>query len=105
MRFVLRFVSLLLLIAAVGVAVLDTVQSIARSVVDVTTLQAAWTMFSSDSLVTVLSALRSGPAPDVASDAAAWLLIQPLAALSLALALLFWIAGYKRVPPAGRFAA
>ena len=105
MRFILRVVSLLLLVAAVCVAVLDTVQSIARSVVKVTTLDAAWSAISAESLSITLAALRQGPEPELASGAAAWLLIQPVAAVSLALALLFWMAGYKRVPPAGRFAA
>lgn len=105
MRFVLRFASLILLFVAIGVAVLDSVQSVARATVDVTTLEAAWSVLSADGLAATLATLRNGPEPDLATGGMAWLLAQPVAALSLALALLFWMAGYRRVPPAGRFAA
>ncbi len=105
MRFLLRVVSLLLLVGAVFAGTLDTITSVADSRVTLTSIGSAWTVVDAASLVTVEAKLATAGLPTGASGWFQWLLTQPAFAAALGLSLLFWIAGYKRVHAAGRFAA
>ncbi len=96
MRFILRFMSLVALIIAVVSGVLDSIQSFSASAVVLTPLGTVWKTFHADSFdgYRMLTA-RFNPASD-------WLLAQPLFAVALVIALLFWMAGYEKPVPATR---
>ena len=105
MRALLHFLSLVFLTAAVIAGVSDTVQSFAVDKVTLTTGLDVWRFLSDDSYGAVrswISGLQGGPTLDQALDQ---LLLQPAFVLLLGLALIFWMLGYKKPKPAGRFAA
>ncbi len=105
MRFLLRFVSFLLLVGAVFGATIDTITSVADSAVVLTPIGTVWTLFDPASLTGAEARLAASGLPASAGEGFRWLLAQPAFAVALALSLLFWIAGYRRPPAAGRFAA
>ncbi|MBB4066480.1 hypothetical protein [Gellertiella hungarica] len=105
MRLVLRFASFLLLVAAVFAATLDTITSVADSGMSLTSLQMAWNTIDPQSLSRVETGVLSAGLPASLNGAIQWTLGQPAFAVALALSLLFWVAGYRRLPAAGRFAA
>jgi hypothetical protein len=96
MRFILRFMSLVALVIAVVSGVLDSIQSFSASATVLTPLGTVWQTFLPDSFdgYRVMTA-RFNPAAD-------WVLDQPLFAVALVMALLFWMAGYKKPLPATR---
>ncbi len=105
MRMLLRSVSALALSVAVVAGVLDTIQSFASSQVVLTPLFALWDAVNPASLDLVSAAAAdTDPAWRIA-DALEWTLSQPAFAVFLTLALLMWMAGYRRPKPAGRFSA
>jgi hypothetical protein len=98
MRFILRLMSLVALIIAVVSGVLDSIQSFSASAIVLTPLGTVWQTFHADSFEGYrLLTARFNPASD-------WFLAQPLFAVALVAALLFWMAGYKRAMPATRLA-
>lgn len=105
MRFLLRSVSFLLLVAAVFAATLDSITSVAESAVTLTSIGSAWTAIDPASLAEARARLGTADFPGTLGVWFSWLLLQPAFALALALSLLFWMAGYRRPPAAGRFAA
>jgi hypothetical protein len=104
-RFLFRILSLLALCAGVVFGVVDSIASVSASQVMITPLSEAWIEAHPGSLMAleglVETRLGSG----------AWLALrdvvlpQPASAAFVLLALLFWMIGYKRPSPAGRFAA
>ncbi len=105
MRMFLRFLSAFTLSIAVVAGVLDTVQSFASSQVVLTSLLTAWSAINPSSLDAIeLTVQGVDPALRLA-DALVWTLAQPAFAVFLVVALLFWMLGYKKPKPAGRFAA
>lgn len=105
MRLLARFISLLLLVAAVMAGILDSIQSVAASQISLTPLGAAIFSLNPD-LLEGLEALMRDHLPAFAWDPLMiWILSQPAFAVLVTLALVFWMMGYERVRAAGRFAA
>ena len=104
-RFLFRVLSLLALCVAVVLGVVDAIASVSASQVLMTPLSVAWIGAHPGSLMgletLVVTRLGDG----------AWLAVrdvvlpQPAFAAMLVLSLVFWMIGYKRPSPAGRFAA
>lgn len=95
MRFLLRLLSLLVLVLAVIAGVVDAVQSIAAERVVMTSLGVAW----ADVSATTLEALRgwlAAAAPPSAIGALEFVLDQPASLALPALSLLLYILGYRR---------
>ena len=105
MRMLLRFLSVLSLIAAVVAGVADTVQSFAADLPVMTpglTLMQFALPGAYERIENYAATLPSG------ATLARWFelaMSQPAFGLLLALSLLFWIVAYKKPKPAGRFAA
>ena len=105
MRALLHFLSLVFLTAAVIAGVSDTVQSFAVDKLTLTTGFDVWRFLSDDSYGIVkswMSGLQGGAILDQGLDR---LILQPAFVLLLGLSLIFWIIGYKKPKPAGRFSA
>ncbi|MCZ8351877.1 MAG: hypothetical protein O9352_18405 [Rhizobium sp.] len=104
-RFLFRVLSLLALCVAVVLGVIDAIASVSASEVILTPLSEAWIGAHPGSLMTLeeLVVTRLGDG--------AWLAVrdvvlpQPAFAAMLVLSLAFWMIGYKKPLPAGRFAA
>lgn len=105
MRFLLRSVSFLLLVAAVFAATLDSITSVAESAVALTSIEGAWTALAPASLAGFEAKVAAAKLPASVSEWIFWMRQQPAFMLALALSLLFWMAGYRRTRAAGRFAA
>ncbi len=105
MRFVARVLSLIFLVFAVLAGLVDAIQSVAAGELVLTPLIAAWTSSSPDTL-TFLQDLFARHLPGPAWETGLqWALQQPSSAVFLVFSLLFYLAGYRRTRPAGRFAA
>jgi hypothetical protein len=104
MRFVLRFMSLALLVVAVIAGVVDAIQSVAAGRPEMTPLGLAWSEASPDTLELARTFVESR-APYLWDPVIGWVLLQPAVAVLLALSLVFYLIGYRRPHPAGRFAA
>ncbi|MDX3929928.1 MAG: hypothetical protein QHC90_29585 [Shinella sp.] len=105
MRFLFRFASLLALVLAVMAGTIDAIQSVSASEPVLTPLAVAWSAASPSTLAIVADTIMNRLHPYLWNPTAMWILSQPAFAVFLALALVFWMIGYKRVPAAGRFAA
>ncbi|MDW9353995.1 hypothetical protein GOA97_06940 [Sinorhizobium meliloti] len=105
MRLLLRFASFLALMAAVFAGTIDSIQSVAASEPVITSLADGIAAIGSDQLNWAQSLQRTGAGPAMWLRALHWVLAQPAFAVFLALALLLWMAGYRKKPAAGRFAA
>lgn len=105
MRFVARVLSMMLLVVAVIAGLVDAIQSVAAQRTVLTPLIEAW-ILSSPATLELVSDLFTEHLPAWVWDPGAlWLMSQPAFAVFLALSLLFYLAGYRRRKPAGRFAA
>jgi hypothetical protein len=104
-RFFFRMLSLLALAGAIMAATLDAIQSVAASQPVLTPLAVAWTDASPDTIAIVADTIMNRLHPKLWDPIALWILSQPASIVMLALALLFWMIGYKRRPFAGRFTA
>lgn len=104
-RFLFRVLSLLALCVGVVLGVIDAIASVSASQVIMTPLSVAWISAHPGSLMALegLVVTRLGDG--------AWLALrdvvlpQPAFAAMLILSLVFWVIGYKKPSPAGRFAA
>lgn len=105
MRILLRFISLMFLVVAVITGVVDAIQTVAADRLNLTVLGEAWYSFSPDSLNAAQAAVQRYVHPLLWDPVIQWVLLQPAAAVFLALSLVFYLLGYKRKKPAGRFAA
>ena len=105
MRFLLRFLSLLFLVAATIAGVLDSIQSVASETVVVMPFGAAIFSVNPDILAAAETYSLAHLPPYVWNGFAEWLLLQPAFAVFLSLSFLFWVLAYKREPAAGRFTA
>jgi hypothetical protein len=105
MRFLLRLGSLIALVVAVIAGTIDSIQSVAASVVMVTPMGDAWNDVSPSTLTMLRSAISYYLHPRVYDDVLQWVLVQPAFAVFLVIALLLWVIAYKRPPVAGRFTA
>ncbi|MBD9374280.1 hypothetical protein IB238_16795 [Rhizobium sp. ARZ01] len=104
-RFIFRILSLIALAMAIMAATLDAIQSVAASEPVLTPLAVAWTASSPDSIAFVADTIMNRLHPALWDPVALWVLAQPASIVLLVLSLLFWMAGYKRRPFAGRFTA
>lgn len=106
MRLFFRIVSFFCLMAAVILGVFDAIGSVAASGPILTSLRQVWTQIAPDALAAAENAaVVSVPLAAWISPAFAWVLAQPAFGVLLALSLLAWVAGYRKQPAAGRFAA
>ncbi|WP_018235278.1 hypothetical protein [Ensifer sp. BR816] len=105
MRLLLRFASFLALTAAVLAGTIDSIQSVAASEPVLTPLADGIALLGSDALNWVQSLQRTDAGPAIWLTALHWVFMQPAFAVLLVIALLLWMAGYKKKPAAGRFAA
>tara|TARA_B100001105_G_scaffold249076_1_gene235558 strand:+ start:722 stop:1093 length:372 start_codon:yes stop_codon:yes gene_type:complete len=105
LRFLLRFISLLFLVVAVITGVVDAIQTVAADKLTLTVLGEAWYAFSPDSLDATQSFIQRSIHPLLWDPVIQWVLLQPAVAVFLTLSLVFYLLGYKRLKPAGRFAA
>ncbi|QRM56784.1 hypothetical protein [Sinorhizobium sp. BG8] len=105
MRFVFRLASLVFLTIAVLAGAVDAIQSVSASEPVLTPLAVTWSAVSPNTIAYVATTLMQHLHPSLWDPGAMWVLAQPTFAVMLALALLFWMAGYKRRPFAGRFTA
>ncbi|OLP45458.1 hypothetical protein [Rhizobium oryziradicis] len=105
MRFLCRFFSFIALVLAVGAGVTDSIESVASSAVVTTSFESLW----GDVDASGLALVKQWVATHIGGWALQWmqsaLLQQPAFAIFLGLALVLWMAGYKRPSPEGRFAA
>lgn len=105
MRFLFRILSLLSLCVGVVFGVVDSIASVSASQVIMTPISEAWIDANPGSLMALegLVETRLGNG--------AWLALrdvilpQPASAGFLVMSLAFWMIGYKKPSPAGRFAA
>ncbi|MBP1851731.1 hypothetical protein [Rhizobium halophytocola] len=104
-RFVFRLLSLWSLVVAVAAAVMDSIETVAASGLVMTSLGSAWAEISPSSLFAAEELLRDKLPPFLSVPFREWLLPQPAFGVFLILALLFWMIGYRKPNPAGRFAA
>lgn len=104
-RFLFRIFSLLALCGGVVLGVVDSIASVSASQVILTPLASAWLEAHPASLMTLESLVETR------LGEGAWLALrdvvlpQPASGALLVVALLFWMIGYKKPSPAGRFAA
>lgn len=105
MRFVARVLSLIFLVFAVLAGLVDAIQSVAAGHLVLTPLFETWTVSSPDTLA-FLQGQSDRYLPAMVWDVGVrWVLNQPACAVFLVVSLVFYLAGYRRARPAGRFAA
>ncbi|WP_085031443.1 hypothetical protein [Ensifer aridi] len=105
MRLLIRFASLLAVAAAVLAGTVDSIQSVAASEPVMTSLSDGIAALGPDALNWIQALQRTDAGPAVWLTALHWLFLQPAFAVFLTIALLLWMAGYRKKPAAGRFAA
>jgi hypothetical protein len=105
MRFLLRLASLIALAVAVIAGTIDSIQSVAASSVVITPMGDAWQDMSASSFEALQSTIAYYIHPRFYTIGFQWLMMQPAFAVFLVLSLILWMAGYKKPPVAGRFAA
>ena len=105
MRFLFRFMSLVALVFAVVAATFDSIQSVAASSVVLTSLGSAIQSLSPPTLSLIRERSAGWFGEGAIGDGVALVLLQPAFTVLLVLSLAFWMMGYKRRKPAGRFAA
>jgi hypothetical protein len=104
MRFLLRFLSLLSLAAAVIVGIVDSIQSVAGETLVLTPFGAALFSINPQILATAEAYFRAHVSTAFWDTAVEWMLLQPAVMVLLAVSLIFWLIAYRREVP-GRFAA
>ena len=105
MRFVARVFSLIFLVFAVIAGLVDAIQSVAAGQPSLTPLIETWSGNSADTLALVADLFATYLPGWVWDPATLWLLAQPAFAVFLLFSLIFYLVGYRRAKPAGRFAA
>ncbi|MCF1474221.1 hypothetical protein FS763_20075 [Agrobacterium vitis] len=104
-RFLLRVLSFIMLVLAIVAGTTDAIESVASSDVVTTGFGSLWADIGPASLAVVKQAITAHIGSDALQLADKGILQQPAFTVFLSMALLLWIAGYKRRSPAGRFAA
>lgn len=104
-RFLFRLASLVALVVAVAAGTMDSIESVSSSEVVLTSLSTAWTELDGDRYLLLEDAARTHLPSWLWATIHNWVLPQPAFAAFLLLSLLFWMIGYKKPNPAGRFAA
>ncbi|WP_237681716.1 hypothetical protein [Agrobacterium vitis] len=104
-RALLRILSFIMLVLAIVAGTTDAIESVASSDVVTTGFGSLWADIGPASLAVVKQAITAHISSDALQLADRGILQQPAFAVFLTVALLLWIAGYKRRSSAGRFAA
>lgn len=104
-RFVFHLLSGLALVAAIVAGTLDSIQSVSASSVMLTSLGNAWLNLDPESLTLAEITVSTYVSQDIWRPFVAPVLAQPAFVVFLAIALIFWMAGYSRPHFAGRFSA
>ena len=105
LQFLFRFISALALLAAIVAGVLDSIQSVSASSVVLTSLGNMWLNLDPESLTLAEIYAETYVSEGLWRPVIAPVLAQPAFAIFLGLALLFWMAGYRKPRFAGRFSA
>nr|WP_245437310.1 MULTISPECIES: hypothetical protein [Neorhizobium] len=104
-RFVFHLLSGLALAAAIVAGTLDSIQSVSSSSVVLTSLGNAWLNLDPESLTLAEFVVSTYLSQDIWRPFVTPVLAQPAFVVFLAIALIFWMAGYSRPHFAGRFSA
>ena len=105
MRFFARLLSLIFLVFAVLAGLVDAIQTVAAEQLVLTPLIDMWSLNSPDTLAFAEGLVLQYLPAWVWDAGLVRVLDQPASAVFLVLSLLFYLAGYRRAKPAGRFAA
>jgi hypothetical protein len=105
LRAVFHFLSSVALLAAIFVGTLDSIQSVSSSQVVLTSLGNAWLNLDPESLTLAELSANDYISADIWRPFVAPVLAQPACVVFLAMALIFWMIGYKKKQFAGRFSA
>lgn len=105
MSLFLHFLSLLGLLAAIAAGTLDSIQAVASSSPMLASLGDLWISISPGTLVAAEDLVETYIHPEAWQQGVSFVLAQPACAVFLMLALVFWIAGYRRPKPLGRLSA
>ncbi|WFR95268.1 hypothetical protein [Rhizobium tumorigenes] len=106
MLFLLRLGSLVCLVMATIAGTIDSIRSVASSAVVITSFADLWKSFSPSTFERLQAAIPAGDdGGKFYMPAVEWSLSQPAFAVLLAVSLLLWMVGYRRVPATGRFLA
>ena len=105
MRFFARLLSLIFLVFAVLAGLVDAIQTVSAEQLVLTPLMDMWSLNSPDTLAFVQGLVLQYLPAWIWGSGVVPVLEQPASAVFLALSLLFYLAGYRRAKPAGRFAA
>lgn len=101
--FVFHFLSGLALLAAILAGTLDSIQSVSASAVVMTSLGNTWLNLDPASLTLAEQAAQTYLTADIWRPYVAPFLAQPAFAVFLAIALIFWMAGYQKPRRTPRF--
>jgi hypothetical protein len=104
-RAVFHGLSFFALAAAILVGTLDSIQSVSSSDVVLTSLGNAWLNLDPESLTLAELSTNDYISADIWRPFIAPVLAQPACVVFLVLALIFWMAGYRKQSFAGRFSA
>lgn len=102
-RLALHFVSLLLLVAAIGCGVFDSIQSVSASQPMFTSLGNAWLNLDPEGLTLAELSADDYIGAEIWRPFIAPVLAQPAFAVFLVLSLIFWMAGYRKAVASERF--
>lgn len=105
MRFLLRLLSVFFLAAAVVAGTADTIQSFAADAPVMTPGLTVVEFLAPNAIEKAEAYVGALPEGTQLQDMVLRVFSQPAFALFLGLALIFWVLGYKRKKPAGRFTA
>ncbi|MDB5550041.1 MAG: hypothetical protein JWL86_25 [Rhizobium sp.] len=105
MRFLLKFLSLAFLVAAVMTGIVDSIQSVASEMVVVTPFGASIFSVNPEILATAETWSLAHLPAWIWTNFVEWALLQPAFAVFLFLSFMLWAVAFKREPAAGRFAA
>jgi hypothetical protein len=104
-RFLFRLAAMVALSVSVIMAVLDTTRTVAASALVMTPLKTSWLAVSPDTLAAFEVFIRQKVSPLLWDGLITRILDLPGFVVFAALALLFYVIGYRRTDRKGRFAA
>ena len=99
MAFLFRFLSLLILLAAIAAGTVDSVVSVASSKIVLTSFEQDWTALSPNSLLLAKQQIEHYIHPEAWRSGVAIIIAQPAFVVLLGLSLVFWMIGYRRTRP------
>ncbi|WP_162654564.1 hypothetical protein [Lentilitoribacter sp. Alg239-R112] len=103
MRFIFRFISIICLIIAIIVGVVDALHSVVVGQLTLAPLGESWEGFNPESLELVTTLIQAYLLEEAWDPVAQWILLQPSSVVFLVLSFLFYALSYKREKPEDRF--